>query len=220
MEVERLFRQEPMPGPRERFEAARDLHLVDELILDLALHDDKVSTGLVLNEESGNDWVTVVDATAGFAPLVRDGRGLVLRVDLPADHLVRQRRGLRILSWVVLPLNFLVVLLVFFFLRYLLQPFETLLAQARRVDEGEAGDEDEIAFLVGTFERAVSALATSERSAEDDIASLQRALSPSLDSGLLLLDRQARVLALNAMGCELLGVDEPPAEVRTSNDAV
>ena len=152
----------------------------------------------------------VADAAAGFAPLVRDGRTLAVRVDLAADSLVRQRRGLRFLSWVALPLHFLVVLLVFFFLRYLMQPFDTLLAQARRVDGSEPGDEDEIAFLVGTFERAVSALAAEDRSAEDDIASLQRALAPSLESGLLLLDRQAKVLALNSIGRELLGVEEPP----------
>ena len=151
----------------------------------------------------------VADATAGFAPLMHGGRALAVRVDLPADSLVRQGRGLRILSWVALPLNFLVVLLVFFFLRYLLQPFETLLEQARRVDESEPVGEDELAFLIGTFERAVGALAASERSTENDIASLQRALAPSLESGLLLLDRQARVLALNAVGCELLGVEEP-----------
>jgi signal transduction histidine kinase len=153
----------------------------------------------------------VADATAGFAPLMRGTRVLVVRVDLPVDSLVRQRRGLQILSWVALPLNFLVVLLVFFFLRYLLQPFDTLLEQARRVEESEPDGEDEIAFLVGTFERAVGALAANEGSAEDDIASLQRALAPSLESGLLLLDRQARVLALNAIGSELLEVEEPEA---------
>ncbi len=150
----------------------------------------------------------VPGVVAAFAPLRRGGRELVVRVDLPAEALAAQLRGLRILSWLALPLNFLVVVLVFFFLRYLLRPFDTLLEQARRVD-GADPEEDEIAFLVTTFERAVAALARSEAPAEDEIATLQRALAPSLESGLLLLDRQARVLALNAVGCELLALDEP-----------
>ena len=151
----------------------------------------------------------VPDAVAGFAPLRRGGRDLVLRVDLAADDLARQLGGLRILTWVALPLNLAVVVLVFLFLRYLLRPFETLLEQARRVESPGAEEDDEIEFLVGTFERAVSALAADRTPVEAEIETLQRALAPSLESGLLLLDRDAAVLALNAIGCELLAVDEP-----------
>jgi signal transduction histidine kinase len=111
------------------------------------------------------------------------------------------------------PLNLAVVVLVFLFLRYLLPPFETLLQQARRVESQEPEDEDEIAFLIGTFERAVTALAGRQTPVEAEIETLQRALAPSLESGLLLLDREGGVLALNPMGCELLDVDEPEAGV-------
>ncbi len=149
------------------------------------------------------------ETVAAFAPFQRGTRQLMLRIDLPADLLSRQLRGLRILWWVALPLNFLVVALMFLFLRFLLRPFDALLEQARRVDAGGSEAEDEVAFLVGTFERAVAALARSERSSEDEIATLQQALAPSLESGLLLLDRQAKVLALNPVGRELLGVDQP-----------
>ncbi len=153
----------------------------------------------------------VPDAVAGFAPLRRGGRDLTLRVDLAADDLARQLGGLRILTWVALPLNLAVVGLVFLFLRYLLEPFETLLQQARRVESAEPEGDDEIAFLIGTFERAVTALAGRQTPAEAEIETLQRALAPSLESGLLLLDREAGVLALNAMGRELLEVEEPAA---------
>ncbi len=158
----------------------------------------------------------VPDAVAGFAPLSRGGRDLVLRVDLAADDLARQLGGLRILTWVALPLNLAVVALVFLFLRYLLRPFETLLEQARRVESPEPEGDDEIAFLVGTFERAVTALAGRQTPVEAEIETLQRALAPSIESGLLLLDREGGVLALNPMGCDLLELDEPevgaPAE--------
>ena len=159
---------------------------------------------------------TVPDAVAGFAPFRRGGRDLTLRVDLPADGLARQLGGLRILTWVALPINLAMVGLVFLFLRYLLRPFETLLEQARRVESAEPEGDDEVAFLVGTFERAVTALAGRQTPVEAEIESLQRALAPSLESGLLLLDREAGVLALNPVGCELLEVEEPevgtPAE--------
>ncbi len=151
----------------------------------------------------------VPDAVAGFAPLRRGGRDLTLRVDLAADDLARQLGGLRILTWVALPLNLAVVALVFLFLRYLLRPFDTLLEQARRVESPEPEGDDEIAFLVGTFERAVSALAGRQTPVEAEIETLQRTLAPSLESGLLLLDRESGVLALNAMGRELLEVEEP-----------
>jgi hypothetical protein len=38
---------------------------VDQLILDLSLHDDKVSDGAVDNATDGDDFITTIDATAG-----------------------------------------------------------------------------------------------------------------------------------------------------------
>ena len=38
---------------------------IDEMILDLSLHDDLVSDGDVSNDKDGDDWVSVVDASAG-----------------------------------------------------------------------------------------------------------------------------------------------------------
>lgn len=38
---------------------------VDDMILDLSLHDDKVSDGAVESSMEGEDWVTLVDASAG-----------------------------------------------------------------------------------------------------------------------------------------------------------
>lgn len=150
----------------------------------------------------------VPDAVAGFAPLGgRAGRRYV-RIDLPAGALAVQRRSLAVLTVFVLTINGALVLLVLLFLRHLLAPWETLIARARAM--GVEGDEDEIQFLLATFERALSALAGREgRRAEDDIAALERTLSSSLESGLLLLDREGSVLALNAVGSALLGTELP-----------
>ena len=150
------------------------------------------------------------DAVAGFAPLPGPG-GRLLRVDLPVVALAGQLRGLGPLTWVVLGVSSALLLLVFFFLSHLLAPYETLLERARQVGEPGAGGEDEVEFVVATFERAVAALAAPARGVEDDIAALERTLSASLQSGLLLLGRQADVLALNPVGAALMGVDPPTA---------
>lgn len=153
------------------------------------------------------------DRVAGFAAFQRSGQRLTLRVDLPAREIARQLDTLRTLSWVVLPLNLLLAILVLLFLRHLMAPYESLLSTAQRA-VGADGQEDEVSFLLSTFERAMAALAQSgaaEAAPEpgDDIAALQRALAPSLESGLLLLDRQGGVLSLNPLGASLLEVDPP-----------
>ncbi len=150
-----------------------------------------------------------------------------MRVDLPAAVLGAQLRALRILLGVVLATDFAVLALVVLFLRRLLAPFEALMARVRQVQAGEEGGGlgaigaidaigaigagggaaggDEVEFLLATFERARAALAAREGGPEDDLAALERTLTASLQSGLLLLDREGRVLALNPVGAALLG---------------
>lgn len=158
------------------------------------------------------------DGVAGFAPLVLGGERRYVRVDLPASNLAAQHRSLPLLTGVVLGVNGALVVLVLAFLRYLLSPYRTLLERARQVSGSRDEGGDETALLLSTFERAVDAL---EKSAiapatepsgglDDDIAALARTLSASLDSGLLLLDRRGRVLALNAPGAEVLATSPPP----------
>ncbi len=148
------------------------------------------------------------DGVAGFAPL--EPRRWV-RVELPAGVLAGQRRALTVLSVVVLGLNAALLLLVFSFLRHLMTPWETLLERARQMGAEQEAGEGEVEFLVSTFERAMVSLTGDSRRAEDDIAALERTLSSSLQSGLLLLDRAGRVLALNPVAAGLLGIEPPPS---------
>ncbi len=134
-------------------------------------------------------------------------------------EVARQRVIAERLTWVVLAVGVALVIFVLFYLRHLISPFEALLGQARDVaaiDESEA--RDDVDYLVSTFERALEALAGSHHDdsnldEEREIAALQRTLGSSLDSGVLLLDDSDRVLALNPVGCELLGL-EPPEDAR------
>ena len=145
------------------------------------------------------------DVIVGVAPLEGRGRVRFLRIDIPDSGLGSHQRGLRLLAIVVLGVNGAVSLLVFLFLRHLLAPWEAMLQKARQVREEPPEEQDEIAFLLSTFERAVAASGRQPPAAsEDDIAALQRALAASLESGLLLLDRGGKVLALNPVGRQLL----------------
>ena len=174
---------------------------------------------------------------AGFAPLGPPAERRVLRLDLDAGPLAAQLAGLRVLLPVALAADAAVVILMLLFLRHLLTPFDVLLERARRLGGagaaaggGAAGaaaaaaatggaEGDEIAFLVRTFERAVEALSAPPAEAaagdagrdEADIAALSRTLARSLESGVLLLDAAGAVLALNAVGADLLGVEIPAA---------
>jgi two-component system sensor histidine kinase AtoS len=146
------------------------------------------------------------DRVAGRA---RFGAGRWVRVDLPAEVLPAQRRGVRVLSVVVLGLNAALLLLVLSFLRHLMAPWETLIERARQMGAEQEPGEGEIEFLLATFERAIASSAQARRP-EDDIEALERTLSASLQSGLLLLDRAGNVLAFNAVAAALLGIEAPP----------
>ncbi|HEY2294695.1 MAG TPA: ATP-binding protein, partial [Thermoanaerobaculia bacterium] len=207
-----------LPGPRDLREpapSARGVALVDARGEAMAEIGELPAGGLL--EPAGGRPVrqplgvgpddASPDAVVGFAPLAG---GRFVRVDLPAGALARQRRSLAVLTVAVLSIDAGLAVLLLFFLRHLLAPWEMLLARARQVGGAGLAGEDEIELLLGTFDRALAALAGRQgRSAEDDIAALERTLSASLQSGLLLLDREGRVLALNAVGAALLGAALP-----------
>lgn len=152
-----------------------------------------------------------------FTPLEGAESAQVLRIDLPANQLDRQRRTAQRLLWVVLPVDVALMGLVLLFLPNLMRPFDTLLQQARTLG-GDPGDEDEVTFLITTVEKAMASLREpDQRASEDDIAVLQRTLAPSLESGFLLLDKGGLVLAVNPVGSELLEIDPPPEPVAATD---
>ncbi len=162
--------------------------------------------------ETGSDHVVAWAALRGAE------RRLV--VELPAATLASQLRAVRRLTWFVVPVNTALLLLALFSLQQILGPWERLLARAEQTGTKRAGEEDEVDFLLATFERALANTqgpAAPER-VEEDLATLERTLAPGLESGLLLLDSQGEVLALNELGSALLGLPSLRAgqEARTN----
>jgi signal transduction histidine kinase len=145
-------------------------------------------------------------ASYGATPAARR----FVRVDFASPLLASQLRGLPVLIAVVLGVDLGVLLLGLFFLRHLMAPFEALLDRARQVGPQPEAREDEVAFLVKTFEKALTALAQAEKepTPTTELTALERLLTTSLETGMLLVDQAGQVVTGNAAGLSLLGLDE------------
>ena len=134
---------------------------------------------------------------------------LTVVVALPASLLRSRQRSLRILSPVLLTVNGAIILLVLLFLRRFLAPFDRLVEKARDAGQEVPDSQDEVVFLVETFDKALEALARPADGAAQDaeLKALESTLAKSLESGVLLLDSEGVVLALNEIGAALLEID-------------
>lgn len=147
---------------------------------------------------------TQASTVIGEASLQRgDGRRR-LRVELDATLLRSRERSLELLQRLSLVVNSAVLLLGVLLVRRLLVPLDRLLVRARDLS-AEVEPDGEVTHLVRTFERALDVLAA------DPLSALPSVLGEALQSGVLLLDAEGRVLALNAKGQEILELDEPPS---------
>ncbi len=156
----------------------------------------------------------LADVVAAVAPARGQLGTHYVRVELRAGRLAAESKRVRLLTWLVVVINAGLLLLVILYVRGLLAPYETMLERARQARPEEAEDKDEVDFLIATFERALGALQKPSAGAvEDDIAALERTLGPSLESGLLLFDRHACLLSVNAAGAALLGPRPRPSGV-------
>jgi two-component system sensor histidine kinase PilS (NtrC family) len=124
-----------------------------------------------------------------------------------AGEAARQAALARGLTWVVVPVNVAVTLLLLLYLRRLVAPWETLLERVRRVAPQDGGRGD-LELLLATFERALEGL-PEELPGDADIEALRRSLLGNLDSGVLLVDAERRVVSLNTVGARLLGAPAP-----------
>ncbi len=155
------------------------------------------------------------DRVRAYVPFAHAGQRFLLRLETREPTLLAQQRSLRILTPVVFGLSFAVALLTLFFLRALVRPYEALLERARAAAPASAtgagtakGSDDEVEFLLQTFDRALLALRGANgrpAAALDDLAAVERTLGPQLESGLLMFDREGRLLAANPAAVDLLG---------------
>ena len=154
-----------------------------------------------------------------FVPFERAGQRFLLRLEVPEPALFAQQRSLRVLTPVVFGLSAAVALLAILFLRALVRPYEELLEKARAIAPAGAPAADSRASppAAATMSSSCSrpSIAPSPRcapraaraggDASDDLSAVERTLGPQLESGLLMFDRDGRLLAANPAALELLG---------------
>ncbi|MEM6792460.1 MAG: ATP-binding protein [Acidobacteriota bacterium] len=159
----------------------------------------------VASSAGETDFTRSQDTLSGEASFMRQGATYRARVHLLAPTLVARTRSLRILTPLVVTVNLCILLLLLIYMRRWLRPLDLLIDRAREL--GQAPDsKDEVAFLMRTFERALQEMAGAESGGEG-LKALEGALIRSMQSGVLLSDREGQVLALNEKGAEILEVD-------------
>jgi nitrogen fixation/metabolism regulation signal transduction histidine kinase len=127
---------------------------------------------------------------------------------------------LLILSLVLLLTILLAILAALTAARRMVSPLSRLSAATAEVAAGdygravEAGDRDEIGFLVHSFNEMIQALKTASQAAEESRAKLQaqgeylETVLGNLSSGVLTLDNQRRLITTNASCRQILGLPE------------
>ncbi len=162
---------------------------------------------------------SAAEAAVGTARFMRGEELLTVRVELPAAMLRSRQRGLEILTPVLLSVAGGSTVLVLLFLRRFLAPFDQLVEKARHAGQEVPDTQDEVLFLVETYEKALEALARPASGGssagqepelappDDELKALENTLARSLESGVLLLDSEGFILALNDIGATLLGID-------------
>ena len=162
---------------------------------------------LSLLEESqlGGESTGRSETVQATARLEHRGISYTAQLDLPVPILRSRERGLEILVPVVVVVSGGITVLVLLFLRRFLAPLDRMVARAR--DAGQAsGAQDEVDFLVDTFEKALEALASPPE--VDELKAIEGTLVQSLKSGVLLCDAEGRVLSTNVLASRLLGLEE------------
>lgn len=135
---------------------------------------------------------------------------------------------LLILSLVLLLTILLAILAALNAARRMVAPLSRLSRATHEVAGGdfaqrvEAGDKDEIGFLVNSFNDMTNALQEASQSAEESRAKLQEqgdyleAVLGNLSSGVLTLERDGRILRANRACRIILGLSEEPSTADTS----
>ncbi len=145
------------------------------------------------------------DVISGYAATQATGRSATVRVDLWVPRLVSSARALRVLVPVVIATNVGLMAMLLLYLRRLVSRFDRVVERARRAGPAD-GENDEVAFLLDTIDRALDSLSDS---GPDELAAFRRAVSDGLEGGVLLVDSAGNLLAASVKAAELLALASP-----------
>jgi len=168
-----------------------------------------------LRSEGGAQYATM----AGYRPLLdRAGRLRgVLRIEDRAENLAHVERSLRILSAIQATGLSALLILIFFFARWLLAPYRRLLAtadQARVLETATETGTGEPDLLVSSFQAVLEKMRSQElelqrfrssRVEDPEDSFPAESLAESLTSGMITFDRQGKVRLVNPAALQILG---------------
>ncbi len=181
-----------------------------------------------LQSEAGIAYATMT----GYRPLL-DGAGRLtglIKVEDRAENLARVERSLRILSAIQASGLTLLLILVFFFARWLLAPYRRLAATADQARVAEEPGREKIRepdFLVASFQAVLEKLRGQEQELQRLKASRggnseggfpAESLANSLISGMMALDREGRIGLVNPAALQILGMSRSEVEGRTARE--
>jgi len=181
-----------------------------------------------LRSDAGIAYATMT----GYRPLLDPPGRLtgMIKVEDRAENLARVERSLRILSGIQATGLTLLLILIFFFARWILAPYRKLMATADQARVAESLDRErkgEPDFLVESFRAVLEKLRGQEQELhrlkasrgedrEDDFPA--ESLANSLNSGMMALDREGRIRLVNPAALQILGITREDAEGRTAGD--
>jgi len=149
-----------------------------------------------------------------LVPVSAEGAGgpFYLRVTYASAAMETISERIRVLTWAQGIGGSIVLLLVLMFTRFVLKPYRELKAAAAALEPtGEpAGPADDPAFLVASFRGVIEKMRSVEAELErmrrgPSSAGSQESFLAGLSSGVLILDEEARIAALNPAGEKVLG---------------
>ena len=181
-----------------------------------------------LRTDAGIAYATMT----GYRPLLDPTGRLtgMIKVEDRAENLARVERSLKIL-WGIQAVGItLLLILIFFFARWILAPYRKLMATADQARVAESLAEErkgEPDFLVDSFQAVLEKLrgqeqelqrlkASRREDREDDFPA--ESLASSLNSGMMTVDREGRVRLVNPAALQILGMSRAEAEGRMARD--
>ena len=166
--------------------------------------------------------------TTGMTPIRRDVPGGAVISYFDQTQLQNLRRSFVLMGSICIAAALAASALLFLYLPRITQPIEIMLDQASEVSERGA-NEDEAKYLVDTFRRTIDSLKAQEielrqlhamqKSRADDLERVTAALTRSLSSGFLAIDRAGKIVDLNSAAHEIIQPSTPNVQGTSIRDA-
>jgi nitrogen fixation/metabolism regulation signal transduction histidine kinase len=187
-----------------------------------ALEKIRMSYGLVsvvAQSGSGQPVQAGSSVPGSTYKITRHTDGTLVDFVFDATELRDRERHMSVLAVVIFTATFLGLALLLLFLPRIIDPFEQLLTEARRIRDPSTHDES--TYLIDTFKQSIAQLQQQEtellrlreidQARMTDLELITTTLTRSLSSGFLAMDQDGHLYDINASAQSILGLDKAEA---------